>query len=695
MMELKIIQHDVKKEGSPYESNEEYLNNLLELIANYLEIAININKEFFINKNDLFKWIKPFKPEDEKTINDIKIKFQKYKSYIESRVDSSKKNGIILPLEILKEKLDLSSFEIFCMICSLSCYIHKDFQRMFSVINNTDQLKYPTFGIVKSLFKLTEKLSDEEFFKCADNNSNLSLLIENNNEKFEDSAVIDKPIILKKRILNYINLNNDIQKELLAFCNVFKSENQCDEIVGYENEFNKLVNFYEIFSLTEENCVINIEGPAGIGKKLFIKNLAKKYKYQIIFIEFDKLLNMDNDKLEQKINDIALECLLNKTYICISDFEEIYGEKMTKINIIMDSMIEFSNFIFTTSRSKVNYSMNEVTCINLLIDYPKVEQSIKLWSELSKEYIFEEKVNLEEIANKHILTPLQIKKAIKNAFGYTILEEKREISSEILIKAIFSTSINNLRNLAKIMESKLKWDDLIINEREKDILYEFCNRVKYRGIVNEKWNKSGKLSYGMGISLLLYGPPGTGKTMTAQVIANELQLELYRIDLSQIISKYIGETTKNIDEIFNEAKNNNVILFFDEADALFTKRTEVSDSTDKYANADTAHLLQKIEEFTGVTILATNLVGNFDEAFKRRINYMVNIRTLNKEERKKLWESIFPDEIKISDDIDFEFLAEKFELSASDIKSIAIQASFFSEQENCKLNIKHIIEDIS
>lgn len=170
------------------------------------------------------------------------------------------------------------------------------------------------------------------------------------------------------------------------------------------------------------------------------------------------------------------------------------------------------------------------------------------------------------------------------------------------------------------------------------------NHIKYKNKVNGEWGFDKKLPYGKGLSVLFYGPPGTGKTMAAQVIANELGLELYKVDLSQMVSKYIGETEKNLSELFNEAQYSNAILFFDEADALFSKRTEVSDSKDKYSNVETSYLLQKIEEYEGIAILASNYLVNFDDAFKRRIKFIINFQMPGPEMRYKLWRKMFPKE---------------------------------------------------
>ena len=201
-----------------------------------------------------------------------------------------------------------------------------------------------------------------------------------------------------------------------------------------------------------------------------------------------------------------------------------------------------------------------------------------------------------------------------------------------------------MENKATHIKPKRLWDEVILPPEQKELLRNACNQVKFRHVVYGEWGFEKKLSYGKGVSILFAGPPGTGKTMSAEVVAKELMLEIYKIDLSQVISKYIGETEKNLHEIFHEAQFSNAILFFDEADALFGKRSEVKDSHDKYANIETAYLLQKIEEYAGITILATNFSQNIDDAFMRRLNYVIKFPFPDAEYREKIWRSMFPAE---------------------------------------------------
>ena len=248
--------------------------------------------------------------------------------------------------------------------------------------------------------------------------------------------------------------------------------------------------------------------------------------------------------------------------------------------------------------------------------------------------------------------------------------------------------------MATHIKSVYTWDDLVIDEKERRHLQMICDQVRYRGVVGEEWGFYQKTAYGRGICAMFYGQPGTGKTMAAQVIANELGLELYRIDLSQMVSKYIGETQKNVTKLFERAKNTNAILFFDEADSLFSKRSEVKDFHDKNANAETAHLLQKLEDYEGITILATNYAQNIDDAFKRRIRFMVNFVFPDAPVRRRLWKTILPDGVPTEETLDLDFFADNFELSGSNIKEILTAAAFLAAANKRGLKNDDIIEAV-
>ncbi len=190
--------------------------------------------------------------------------------------------------------------------------------------------------------------------------------------------------------------------------------------------------------------------------------------------------------------------------------------------------------------------------------------------------------------------------------------------------------------------------------------------------------------------MLFAGPPGTGKTMSAQIIAAELGLDLYKIDLSTIISKYIGETEKNLGHIFSEAESSNAILFFDEADALFGKRSEVRDSHDRYANVEISYLLQRMETYDGVTILATNLRANLDEAFTRRLQFAVDFPFPEEADRLRIWQGLLPPRMPRAE-LDLPLLARRYKLSGGNIRNIIMSAAYLAGANGGIVTMDHLL----
>jgi SpoVK/Ycf46/Vps4 family AAA+-type ATPase len=248
-----------------------------------------------------------------------------------------------------------------------------------------------------------------------------------------------------------------------------------------------------------------------------------------------------------------------------------------------------------------------------------------------------------------------------------------------------------LAALAKKIAPRFSWEDIVLPDDQLALLREIINTVRGRPKVLDTWGVGEKLASSRGVTVLFSGPPGTGKTMAAEIIADELGLDLYKIDLSTVVSKYIGETEKNIERIFKEAERSNAILFFDEADALFGKRSEVRDSHDRYANIEISYLLQRMEAYDGVTILATNLRGNLDEAFTRRLQFAVNFPFPEADDRLRIWRTLFPEDVPRAPDLDFEYLAERFRLAGGSIRNIIVSAAYLAAADGHYVTMNHLL----
>jgi SpoVK/Ycf46/Vps4 family AAA+-type ATPase len=252
-------------------------------------------------------------------------------------------------------------------------------------------------------------------------------------------------------------------------------------------------------------------------------------------------------------------------------------------------------------------------------------------------------------------------------------------------------SSSKLGELAARLTPGWRWDDLVLPERQRDLLRSISAYLRHRDRVLSDWGYERTVARTQGIKVLFAGESGTGKTMGAQVLASELGLDLFRVDLATVVSKYIGETEKNLERIFAAADGSNAILFFDEADALFGKRSEVSDSHDRYANIEVAYLLQRMEAYPGAVILATNFKRNIDDAFLRRLDVVVDFPFPEAPDRRRIWERLLPEQAPVADDIDLDFLAAQFKLSGGAIRNCSLGAAFHAADEDEPIAMRHLV----
>jgi SpoVK/Ycf46/Vps4 family AAA+-type ATPase len=245
--------------------------------------------------------------------------------------------------------------------------------------------------------------------------------------------------------------------------------------------------------------------------------------------------------------------------------------------------------------------------------------------------------------------------------------------------------------LARQTEPRATWDDLLLPPDVRAQLEELCAQVRHRGKVLYEWGFDRRLTLGKGLYALFTGPSGTGKTLAAEVIARALEFDLLKIDLSAVVSKYIGETEKNLQRVFDSADRADCILLFDEADALFGKRSEIKDAHDRYANIEIDFLLQRLEEYEGVAILTSNFAQNIDEAFARRLQFTVEFPFPDERLRLAIWRNHFPKEAPVAADLDLEYFARELKIAGGSIRKIVLNAAFLAADEGEPISASHLL----
>lgn len=324
---------------------------------------------------------------------------------------------------------------------------------------------------------------------------------------------------------------------------------------------------------------------------------------------------------------------------------------------------------------------------------PDYEGRLVLWQRALQGRALADPDDLPVLAARYRLDGAQIHVATRGAAEHAWQRRSSEpvITFDDLAAASRAVSAVRLGDLASQIVARHTWEDLVLPADRTAQIHEMCDQFRFRHVVYGAWGFGRQSARGQGLSALFAGPSGTGKTMAAEVIATDLSLDLYKIDLSGVVSKYIGETEKNLDRIFDLARDSNAILLFDEADALFGKRSETKDAHDRYANIEISYLLQKVEEYDGVVILTSNLRQNLDEAFLRRLQFSIEFPFPDEASRRLIWERTVPAQLPLAADVDLASLAGRFRLSGGSIRNALVNAAFLAARDGEIVAMRHLL----
>ncbi len=360
---------------------------------------------------------------------------------------------------------------------------------------------------------------------------------------------------------------------------------------------------------------------------------------------------------------------------------------------LQDLIRNVRDIIIVSTRNPLSFGGR--IAINLDVKMPDALEQLALWNKALGPLASGLNGQITPIVTQFRLSNSAIRAAGAEVVGACMKEEEKEQSSpdnlkEVLWNACLNQARPNLDDLAQRIHIKAGWDDLVLPDQQKKILFEIIVHVRHQARVYEEWGFAEKSDRGLGISALFSGPSGTGKTMAAEVLANELRLDLYRIDLSTVVSKYIGETEKQLRRVFDAAEQGGAILLFDEADALFGKRSEIKDSHDRYANIEVSYLLQRMEAYRGLAILTTNQKSSLDTAFLRRIRFIIQFPFPDAGQRCEIWQRVFPRQTPTIG-LNSQKLS-RLNIAGGNIRNIALNAAFLAADKDrpvCMDDIKN------
>jgi hypothetical protein len=439
-----------------------------------------------------------------------------------------------------------------------------------------------------------------------------------------------------------------------------------------------------------EHAHFYLAGPGRSEKDAAVTALAARCDKRLLSVDIAHAVASQDD-FESLLDTLFVEARLQNAVLYLTGFDALLCSDRAAVAQALQTRLDASSGIVVVAAGERVCGPRFRTMTSIGVGAAGVRARRARWiAELREHRVGIDGRDLDELASRFRLSETQIGEAVRSASRQSALSGAAPDLAR-LAEAARLQAVRDPGVLARKIAPLYRWDDLVLPADQVAQLKEICRQARYRHVVYDDWGFDRKLSLGKGLSALFSGPPGTGKTMAVEVIANDLGLDIYKTDLSQMVSKYIGETEKNIDRLFSEARAGNAILFFDECDALFGKRTTIQDAHDRYANIEIAYLLQKLEEHEGLSILATNLRQNLDVAFTRRLTFIVDFPFPDEASRKRLWQSIWPAQVPRSGDLDLDFMATRFKLAGGAVKNVAVAAAFFAAEEGGELRTEHLL----
>jgi hypothetical protein len=439
-------------------------------------------------------------------------------------------------------------------------------------------------------------------------------------------------------------------------------------------------------ALASDDILVIIEGPDGAGRRtLAAAAVARQFQGETVALD----LGASTGDPVRLMSALCCEAFLRPAIPVVARFDAIVDQPAPVIAEIVAAIDHLTGPVILTASGNVTLPALRRRSLRVRVGPPAAAARERIWQRTLGGEAARLGSAITTVAGRYPMTPSAITRAVANA---RMLAGAPQLAASDLHTGVASVIEERFGGLAVRMKTVQRWDDLVLPQDTVDDITAFISRARNADRVYDQWGFRDKLQRGLGLAALFSGPPGTGKTMVAGLIARELDLELYMVDLSQVVSKWVGETEKQLGKIFDAAAMGHALLLFDEADALFARRTEVKSSNDRYANLEVNYLLQRLEQFDGVAILTTNLDGSVDPAFKRRLAADIRFYAPERAERERLWKSMLPTQTPIQGHVNFRSLADAFpEMCGGHVRNAVLRAAFLAAAEAGSVTEDHLM----
>jgi hypothetical protein len=614
------------------------------------------------------------------------------------------------PFVRLIEMFGLDPFEQFCVTATLALELDRNtYGKAYAFLQDDATRKNPSLELLLRLYGGPGETQKWETARAFDTSRPLrrsSLLRLAQREEGEPSTPFSRRIELDDRIARFLLGLDDLGPQLEEVATTRIWEANALRVPAPNEAREQLIRLVADVRrgshAAPSHLVVQVYGRYGTGRRSLIASVCQQHGLRLLRVETGKLVGLPAPVFEESLRLLARESILQPTAICLENVDPLVDEEVPSahgLRAIAQALQTLSSVTFLTSECPWSPEgiFRDGVFQRVALDLPDSKEARRIWTqELAEEILASDLGGLDHaaggLAASFSLSPGQIHDAVAAARTEALWKTGgAPLTLRDLYRSCRRQCGHRLAKLASQVSSGLSWDDLVLPEKHLRQLQELETAIRNSSGVLQDWDFASRLPYGRGITALFSGPSGTGKTMAAGILARELGLDLYKIDLSRVVSKYIGETEKNLDRIFQQAEDSNAMLFFDEADALFGKRSAIKDAHDRYANIEIAYLLQKMEERLGVTILATNLKTNMDEAFVRRIRYSISFPMPEYAQRLQIWHSSLPAKTRLADDVDLPMLAKRLRVSGGSIMNVCVGAASLAYKPGGVIAMKHFL----
>ena len=627
--------------------------------------------------------------DEEKKLNKIQDEARKQMYTLERE---ARDNGKTLRLISIKNIFELSDFEWWAFIICLAPALDLRYERIYGYLQDDVTRIYPTADLILNLL-LPEGLSRLDVLPAFDSTGKLRTfrLITPLEESGKQASTLRQAFRVDSGMISWL-LGAYVPSATLGEGAEYIPESQITSN-GSDNFVFSHPNMPGKDTLLNVSPVLSFHGPDTFQQDMAVRQLAKSMNRSLLMVKL--LIEDDREASLNKIYPAVRDAKLLNALLYVQGCDLFIDKDGCLLPVAFNALRLLNDTMILGSKQPFHYSpeMPGNDSPLMIVPFEKLSAGdrAELWSGLLEgvaDEISEHELTI--LAGQFSLTSGQIIAAASSAMSHA-LQDGRSLVTEDLFEAARLHSGYHLADLAHKIEPRYVWEDLVLPETPITMLKEMVSMVQSRPLVLETWGLGRKLTAGAGVSALFSGPPGTGKTLAAQIMANQLGIDLYRIDLSSVVSKYVGETEKNLERIFSEASESNAILFFDEADSIFGKRSEVKDAHDRYANIEVGYLLQRMEDYKGVAILATNLRANLDEAFTRRLQFIINFPFPEEEYRLRIWQVLMPPDLPLAENLDLKLLADRFKVSGGSIRNILVSAAYQAASDGGVVTMEHLM----